>query len=82
MDKDKVIHGYVCLWCKNVWETASEAEKCYDSHIHLTIEYLWGGIGSGEMPLECIVKKHEKGSTVEIATYKLEEKKKVMIRDK
>lgn len=82
MDKDKVIHGFVCKWCKNVWDTSDEAEKCYDSHVFLTIEYVWGGIGSGEMPLECIVKKHTKGVIKKIATYTKQEEKEVNIRDK
>jgi len=82
MDKDKVKHGFVCTWCKNVWETPIEAEKCYDSHVYLTIEYIYGGIGSSEMPLECIVKKHEKGIVTKIATYTKQEEKKVNMRDK
>lgn len=74
---------YICTYCGTPFETAKQAEQCWQSHSELTWEPVWGGIGSGsDMPIELIVKRHERGMITEIAVYKLESKKKVMFKEK
>jgi hypothetical protein len=81
--EEKAIHAWVCAFCGKAYEYQQEAERCYDSHQELVWEPVWGGIGSGsDMPLECIIKKIERGFITEIATYTLSQRKKVKMRIK
>lgn len=74
--------GYICTFCQALHRTKEEATKCWESHSSLTWEPVWGGIGSGsDIPVECIIKKHERGMITEVAVYKLESRKKVRIKE-
>jgi len=74
---------YICTFCGTPYESKEEACQCWASHSSFTIEYIYGGIGSEtDMPIECIIKKNERGFITEIGTYKLENVVKVNIKAK
>lgn len=82
-DQGKAKNVWICTFCGTPYDTQGEAEQCWESHSELTIEYVWGGIGSQtDMPIECIIKKHERGMITEIGTYVLKEVKKVQMRER
>jgi len=62
--------GYQCTYCGTLYNTKEEARKCWESHMEMIAEYVWGGIGTGEFPIEVLVKKNERGVITQIATYK------------
>jgi len=81
--EDKAKNVWICTFCGTPYDTEQEATKCWESHNELTIEYIWGGIGSKtDMPIECIIKKHERGMITEIGTYELKEVKQVKMRER
>lgn len=81
--EEKAKQVWICMFCATPYETEEEASKCWGSHSHLTIDYVYGGIGSGtDMPEECVIKKHERGFITQIATYTLKEVKNVRMRDR
>lgn len=75
--EEKARQVWMCTFCGAPYETEREAEQCWESHTELTWEPVWGGIGSGsDMPVECIIKKMERGYITEIAVYVLKDLKK------
>ena len=79
---EKAVNGWICKFCGTVYQSQKEAESCWDAHTELTIDYVWGGIGSSDMPKECVIKKHEGGYITKIATYELKTVDKVNIRER
>ena len=80
---EKALQAWICTFCGSPHETEEQAEHCWESHIDLRIEYIYGGIGSkSDMPSECIIKKHERGYVTEIATYERTSLKKVKFRER
>lgn len=80
-EEEKARQVWICTFCGSPYESKKEAEQCWNSHSELTIEYIWGGIGSGtDMPLECLIKKIERGYVTEIATYERKSIKKVKMK--
>jgi len=73
---------WMCTFCATPHETKEQAEQCWESHSELTIDYIFGGIGGGDMPLECVIKKHERGYITKIATYTKKEEVEVQMREK
>jgi len=81
--EEKAQHVWMCTYCGTPYETEKQAEQCWESHSDLTFEPVWGGIGSGtDMPVEVIIKKHERGFITEIASYTLDNRKKVRMRER
>lgn len=81
--EEKAKHVWICLFCGTPYEHKKEAEQCWEAHSELTVDYVWGGIGSGsDMPKEVIIKKNERGYITEIATYTLEGIRKVKMRER
>ena len=78
----KAAHVWMCTFCNAPYETEAEAVKCWGSHTEIVAEYVWGGIGSDDMPTEIVVKKYEGGSITKISTYELKETSKVNIRER
>jgi len=82
-EEKKAQHVWMCTYCGTPYETEKQAEQCWESHSDLTFEPIWGGIGSGtDMPAEVVIKKHERGFITEIATYVLDNRKKVRMRER
>jgi len=79
---EKAVRKWLCTFCGSPHDTEKQAEQCWNSHTELTIDYIFGGIGGGEMPHECIIKKHERGRITKIATYKKVEVRDVNIMEK
>lgn len=80
-EEEKAKQVWMCTFCGSPHETKEQASQCWESHSELLIDYVWGGIGTGhDMPVECIIKKYERGYITEIATYKLDQIKKVKMR--
>lgn len=82
MQEEKAKQVWMCTFCGAPHETKEQAEQCWESHTELTIDYIYGGIGSDEMPVECIIKKHERGYVTKIATYVLKEVEEVKMRER
>jgi len=79
---EKAKNVWICTFCGSPHETKEQAEKCWEGHSDMTVDYIWPGIGGGDMPLECIIKKHERGYVTKIATYVKKEEKEVQIRER
>lgn len=81
--KGKWKAGYICTYCGTFYDSKEKASQCWESHEELTWEPVWGGIGSGsDLPVEVIIKRHQRGMITEIATYKLADSKKVKMRER
>lgn len=80
--EEKAKQVWMCTYCGAPHETKEQAEQCWESHSELTIDYIWGGIGGGDMPAECVIKKHERGYVTKIAVYLKKEEKEVLLRER
>jgi len=77
---EKYRTGFACNVCGTLYDTKEEAEQCWDSHVYMTLDYV--NVLGQEMPAEVIVKKHEGGWVIRIASYSLKEVKEVKMREK
>ena len=82
MSDERAKQVWICTFCSSPHETEKQATQCWGSHSDLTIDYIFGGIGAGDMPLECVIKKHERGFVTKIATYTKTEEVEVKMRER
>ena len=81
--EDKAINAWVCTFCGTPYPTQAQAEQCFDGHSELSIDYVFGGIGDESgLPIECIIKRRERGFVTKIATYKRSEVKDTYYRER